>query len=132
MLKHGRKFETLATNKLDDRLDASPAGRQSDFLKRTSVSYCISESEVVDNLNITKINLRTFLGWCTVVNVGILVWWYLALIFAHDFIFSAHTWWFEMSKIALMKSITPFHMLQVGGNFFNVIPYLILRYAKFN
>ena len=88
---------------------------------------------MVDNLNITKENLRTFLGWCTVVNVGILVWWYLALIFAHDFIFSAHTWWFEMSKDRFDEiNYTIFICYKSVVTFFNVIPYLILRYAKFN
>ena len=44
VLKHGRKFEPLATNKLDDRLDASPAlaGNQI-FLRGRQFLYCISE-----------------------------------------------------------------------------------------
>ena len=86
-----------------------------------------------DSLKITKENLRTFLGWCTVINVGILVWWYLALIFAHDFIFNAHTWWLEMSKDRFDEiNYTIFMCYKSVVTFFNVIPYLILRYAKFN
>ena len=50
-------------------------------------------------------NLQTLLGWSTVINTGVLVVWYLALIFAHDFIFKTHTWWFEISSV-LMKSTT--------------------------
>ena len=44
VLEHGRKFEPLATNKLDDRLDASPAltGNQI-FLRGRQFLYCISE-----------------------------------------------------------------------------------------
>ena len=44
VLKHGKKFEPLATNKLDDRLDASPAlaGNQI-FLRGRQFLYCISE-----------------------------------------------------------------------------------------
>ena len=42
--KHGTKFETLATNKLNDRLDASPAlaGNQI-FLRGRKFLYCIGE-----------------------------------------------------------------------------------------
>ena len=42
VLKHGKKFEPLATNKLDDRIDASPAlvGNQI-FLRGRQFLYCI-------------------------------------------------------------------------------------------
>jgi len=44
VLKHGKKLETLATNKLNDRLDASPvlAGNQL-FLRGRQFLYCIWE-----------------------------------------------------------------------------------------
>ena len=44
VLKHGKKFEPLATNKLDDRIDASPAlvGNQI-FLRGRQFLYCIGE-----------------------------------------------------------------------------------------
>ena len=45
VLEHGRKFEPLATNKLDDRLDVSCTGSNQIFLKRTSVSLFAYESE---------------------------------------------------------------------------------------
>ena len=44
VLKHGKKLEPLATNKLNDRLDASPAlaGNQL-FLRGRQHLYCIGE-----------------------------------------------------------------------------------------
>ena len=78
-------------------------------------------------------NLQTFLGWSTVINTGILVVWYLALIFAHDFIFKTHTWWFEISEKRFDEiHYTMYMYYKSAVTFFNVIPYLILRYAKFN
>jgi hypothetical protein len=83
-------------------------------------------------LNITKENLRTFLGWCTVINLGILVLWCLGLIFAHDFVFRAHTWWFEISEGRFDEiNYTMFMYYKSAVVFLNVIPYLILRYVKF-
>ena len=30
-------------------------------------------------MNVTKENLRTFLGWCTVINLGFLLYWIIVL-----------------------------------------------------
>ena len=35
-------------------------------------------------MNLTKENIRKFLGWCTVINLGLLLYWILALVFARD------------------------------------------------
>ena len=46
VLEHGKKFKVLATNKLDDGLDASPVivGHQL-FLRGTKHLYCITEKK---------------------------------------------------------------------------------------
>ena len=50
-------------------------------------------------MNVTKeCNLRTFLGWCTVINLGILLYWIIALVFARDWVFWVHTSAVEISK----------------------------------
>ena len=43
-------------------------------------------------MNVTKDNLRIFFGWCSVINLGILLFWIIALVFAQVWVFWAHTW----------------------------------------
>jgi hypothetical protein len=84
-------------------------------------------------MNVTKENLRTFLGWCTVINLGLLLYWILALVFAHDWVFGAHTWLFEISKESFDEinyAMMGYYKLAVL--LFNVTPYLVLRFAKFS
>ena len=33
----------------------------------------------------TMETVSAFLGWCTIINVGILIWWFLFVTVAHDF-----------------------------------------------
>ena len=79
----------------------------------------------------TKDNLRIFLGWCTVINLGILLYWIIALVFARDLVFQTHTWWFEISE----ERFDEIHYTMMGYYklavlLFNVTPYLVLRFAK--
>ena len=79
----------------------------------------------------TKDNLRTFLGWCSVINLGILLYWIIALVFARDLVFQTHTWWFEISE----ERFDEIHYTMMGYYklavlLFNVTPYLVLRFAK--
>ena len=84
-------------------------------------------------ISMTKENLQTFLGWCTVINLGILLYWIIALVFARDWVFWVHTWWFEISKesfAAINYTMMGYYKLAVI--LFNVTPYLVLRFAKFS
>ena len=84
-------------------------------------------------MNVTKENLRTFLGWCTVINLGLLLYWILALVFAHDWVLGAHNWLFEISKESFDEinyAMMGYYKLAVL--LFNVTPYLVLRFAKFS
>ena len=40
---------------------------------------------------------RDVLLWCTVINYGVLLWWFLVFRFAHDWIHRFHGRWFRMS-----------------------------------
>ncbi len=83
-------------------------------------------------MRITIKSLRTFLGWCTVINFGILLWWFLAIIFAHDFVFMVHTRWFTIpveSFDAIHYTMMACYKLTVV--IFNLVPYLVLRWVKF-
>jgi hypothetical protein len=49
-------------------------------------------------MNLTKENIRKFLGWCSIINIGLLLYWILALVFARDWVFWVHTSAVEISK----------------------------------
>ena len=81
----------------------------------------------------TKDNLRTFLGWCSVINLGILLYWILALVFARDWVFWAHTWAVDISKESFAEinyAMMGYYKLAVI--LVNVTPYWVLRCAKFS
>jgi hypothetical protein len=84
-------------------------------------------------MNVTKDNLRTFLGWCTVLNLGMLTCWFLALVFVHDFVFKIHSWWFEISEERFDEiHYTMMAYYKLAVFLLNVTPYLVLRFAKFS
>ena len=41
--------------------------------------------------------IRAFFAWCSVINLVLLLWWVLFLIFAHDFTYRMHSRWFKIS-----------------------------------
>ena len=71
--------------------------------------------------------LRGVLGWCAVINVGVLLFWFLILAFAHDFVYRVHSRWFKMP-------VETFNAIHYAGIAFfktaifvsNVIPYFAL------
>ncbi len=72
--------------------------------------------------------LRGVLGWCTVINMGMLIWWVLFLTFAHDFVYRMHSKWFKIS----METFDTIHyagiaFFKIAILVFNVIPYFALR-----
>jgi hypothetical protein len=74
--------------------------------------------------------LRAFLGWCVIGNVVLLLLWYGAFVFAHDFIYRYHQEAFKLSR-------ETFDALHYGGMaafkmavwLFVLVPYLVLRFA---
>jgi len=84
-------------------------------------------------VEITIENLRTLLGWCTVLNVGMLAVWSLAFVFARDLVFKVHTRWFRISEERFDEihyTLMGYYKLAVF--LFNLAPYLVLRLANFN
>ena len=41
---------------------------------------------------------RSFLLWCTIINYGVLLVWFLVFVFAHDGIERVHGRWFRLSR----------------------------------
>jgi hypothetical protein len=72
--------------------------------------------------------IRAALGWCAVINIGILLWWSLFIMFAGDFVFRMHSKLFKMNR-------EQFFAIHYAGILWfklvvfvlNVVPYLALR-----
>ncbi len=72
--------------------------------------------------------LTAFLGWCTLINFGLLLYWALFIIFAHDWTYRMHSRWFKLSTEkfdSLHYSLMGF--FKMGVIIFNLVPYLALR-----
>ena len=41
--------------------------------------------------------LQAVLLWCSVINLALLIWWWLFLWLAHDWVYAIHTRWFKLS-----------------------------------
>lgn len=72
--------------------------------------------------------LRAVLGWCTVINLGLLLWWFAFFSLAHDWVYRLHTRWFTLSEErfdAIHYAGMAFFKLSILV--FNLAPYLALR-----
>ncbi|MFK5969109.1 MAG: hypothetical protein QM487_03165 [Candidatus Marithrix sp.] len=71
--------------------------------------------------------VREFLGWCSIINMGLLLWWVLFFMFAHGFIYRLHSKWFNLS-VEKFDSIhyTGIAFFKITIFIFNIVPYLVL------
>ena len=69
--------------------------------------------------------IRFILGWCTVINMGILSVWFLLFVFGHDWIYGLHSKWFNIS-VEKYDSInyTLMGFFKLSTLLFNAVPYL--------
>ncbi len=72
--------------------------------------------------------IRYALAWCSVINVGLLLWWVLWLWLAHDFVYRIHGKWFKLS----VERFDAIHyaaiiFFKICIILFNIAPYLALR-----
>ena len=75
--------------------------------------------------------VQEILGWCSLINVALLLIWFLFIVFVHDWMFRIHTRWFELSS----EKFDAIHYAGIGLFemtivIFNVVPYLALRIAS--
>ena len=71
--------------------------------------------------------LRDFLLWCTVINIAILIFWWLMFMLAHDFVYKMHSKWFKipLEKFdAIHYKAMAFYKLAIF--LFNLVPYIAL------
>ena len=72
--------------------------------------------------------IRAFFAWCSVINMGLLLWWALFLLFAHDWTYRFHSKWFKIS----VEQFDTIHyagiaIFKLGVFMFNLVPYFALR-----
>jgi len=72
--------------------------------------------------------IRAVFAWCTVINLGLFIWWFLFFALAHDWMYRLHGKWF---KISVEKFDTLHYagmaLFKMGLLLFNLVPYLALR-----
>jgi hypothetical protein len=71
--------------------------------------------------------VRAVLGWCTIINYGVLVWWFLIFRLAHDWIYRLHRQWFPMP----VEQFNTIHyaamaIYKIEVLLFNLVPYVAL------
>ncbi|MFC1646158.1 DUF6868 family protein [Candidatus Omnitrophota bacterium] len=72
--------------------------------------------------------IRTVLGWCSIINMGLLLWWFLILTLAHDWVYRWHTKWFKIP----VEQFDAIHyagiaFFKIAVFVFNIVPYFALR-----
>ncbi len=72
--------------------------------------------------------VRDALLWCFIINIGILLWWFLFFTLARDWVYQFHGKWFKLS-------VDKFDAIHYAGMaffkicifLFNIVPYFALR-----
>ena len=72
--------------------------------------------------------LTNLLGLSFLINMAILLWWFLFFVFAHDFVYKFHSKWFKLS----VETFDAIHYagmatFKMGTLLFCLIPYLAMH-----
>ena len=72
--------------------------------------------------------VRSTLAWCSVINLGLLIWWWLFFSLAHDWTYRVHSRWFRI-PVEKFDAIhyTGMAFFKLAILLFNLVPYLSLR-----
>jgi hypothetical protein len=75
--------------------------------------------------------IRQALLWCFVINMGILLWWFLFFMLAHGFMYKMHSKWFRIS----VEKFDAVHYLSMAVFkllifVFNLVPFIALSIIK--
>ena len=76
----------------------------------------------------TLTDLREILGWCALINMGLLAWWLLFIILAHDWTWRFHSRWFSLTR----ERFDAIHyqgmaLYKISIFLFNLVPWLALH-----
>jgi hypothetical protein len=75
--------------------------------------------------------VRAVLGWSTLINIGLLLWWFLVIVFAHDWVYKMHSKWFNIP----VEKFDAIHysgmaIFKIAIFLFNLVPYIALSIVK--
>ena len=79
-------------------------------------------------MTINLIMIREALLWCSIINIGLLLWWWLFFTLAHDWVYRFHGKWFKLSADkfdAIHYAGMAFFKICIFV--FNIVPYFALR-----
>ena len=72
--------------------------------------------------------IRELLGWCCIINIGLLLWWFLIILLAHNWIYRIHRKWFKISEETFDTiHYTGIALFKIAIFVFNIVPYIALR-----
>ncbi len=72
--------------------------------------------------------IRSALGWCSIINMGLLLWWFFAIIVLHDWVYRFHSKWFKLSVDKFDEiHYTGIAFFKITVFVFNIVPYFALR-----
>ena len=72
--------------------------------------------------------IRDVLAWCSVINIGLLLFWLLWLTLAHDFVYRVHGKFLKLSVERFDEiHYTGMAFFKICIFVFNIVPYLALR-----
>jgi hypothetical protein len=89
------------------------------------IIYCGIAKEKTMTIELTI----QFLAWATLINYGILVWWFLWLVLRPEWIYAMHNRWFKISEEVFYTahySLIGLYKLLIF--IFLLVPYLVLRF----
>jgi hypothetical protein len=74
---------------------------------------------------------RRTLLWCTVINYGVLLVWFLVFLLAHDWMYGFHGQWFHLSREQFdIIHYAGMALYKIGILLFNLVPYIALRIVR--
>ena len=72
--------------------------------------------------------VRDALLWCFIINMGLLLWWFVLFTFAHDWVYRFHGKWFKLSEDRFDTiNYAGMALFKILIFVFNLIPYIALR-----
>ena len=77
---------------------------------------------------ITLAIIQAFLGWCAILNMGLVLIWFLLFTYAHDWLYRFHSRFFRLNT----EQFDALHyagmmIYKIGLWLFFLMPYLVLR-----
>lgn len=75
--------------------------------------------------------IRRFLLWCTIINYGVLLLWFLIFLAAHEWLQQLHSGWFQLTSAQFDAfHYTGMMIFKIGIMLFNLVPFIALSIVR--